>query len=314
MPCIDTDPDPNLHDECISIQDGPGAIWWMSPDINLNGFSDQAMSGGNNTVDITVHRKPDTCTFLEGTKNVIVEVWVSPPGLNLSPVGAKNIGTKLMPLSQLPANGSRSLSQVGQLINWTPTSTNPGDPDGPGHRCLISRCYPELDGPAQPDCFHVLGDSHVAQRNIQIVGVPAPRHGLKVPIHTGNNNREAAQPATLRVAADLKPSEKVLEILKPGLRHAKGFRRVSHEAPGHFSLHLPDFPDAKIRDCTGPDHHHTPSYEADVEFKAGQVTKFTFTADLSKSKAGDAHLFHLTHSRRSDKRVIGGLTVVAVVD
>src|SRR5262249_30309730 len=217
MPCVDTDPDPNLSDQCISINDGPGTQWWMSPDINLNGFTDIATIGSNSTVDVTVHRAAAACNLPAGTQNIIVEVWVSSPGLNLSPLGARNIDTKLIPVSQLPAGGPKSLSQVGQLINWTPASTDPMD--STGHACLIARCYPDGGGQPQPDCFHVVGDRHVAQRNINIVKVRKRELRVSARIRTGNSNREEAQSATLRVVADLRPDRRVLDILMPGLQH-----------------------------------------------------------------------------------------------
>jgi len=237
MACDDLIADPNLSDQCISIDDGPPAQWWMSPDINLNNFSDVAIGGQNNTVDVTVHRGPDNeaCSQLAVSSNIIVEVWVSPGGLNLSPVGAVNIGTKLIPKAQLPPNGTRSLSQAGAIVNWTPVSTNPSDPDGPGHRCLISRCYPETDGPPQADCFHVRGDAHVAQRNIEIVKVSRRQTRIITQIRTINPDAERPQFATFRVETDTTPDKRVLDVLAPGLNNTGVFKRVATDRPSGFS-------------------------------------------------------------------------------
>src|SRR5712692_10383755 len=137
MPCDDAAPDSGLQqDTCISVNDGPQPNWWLSPDIVLNGTlkdgtitglaPDQAFINADNKVDVNVNRAATaTCQLPEGTANIIIEVWVSPPGLNLSPFGAKQISSALtMPLSQLPANSHKALSQIGKQITWTPTSTN----------------------------------------------------------------------------------------------------------------------------------------------------------------------------------------------
>ena len=324
MACDDLQKDSNLTDSCIFINDGPAAQWWMSPDINLNGFSDVANTGQNNTVDVTVHRGPDNdqCTALAASNNIIVEVWVSPGGLNLSPLGAKNIGTKSIPKSQLAANGQRSLAQAGQIVTWTPTSTNPADADGPGHRCLISRVYPETDGPPEFDCFHVRGDSHVAQRNIEIRKVAKFRNEgrLFADILTVNPDRELPQRATVRVVQDLRPDRRVLDILRPGLQNTGVFKRITSARPSRMNLDFPDFPDARRRDYTRPGCWHTlfhgrgyvPRLEADVQLKPGQVTTFNFEADLSNGEIGDAFVFYVTHLR-PDNQEIGGLTVVGVI-
>jgi hypothetical protein len=323
MACDDLQKDSNLTDSCIFINDGPAAQWWMSPDINLNGFTDVAKTGQNNTVDVTVHRGPDNdkCTALTAASNIVVEVWVSAGGLNLSPLNAKSIGTKIIPKSQLPANGQRSLDQAGQIVNWT-TSTNPADPDGPGHRCLIARVYPEGDGPPEFDCFHVRGDTHVAQRNISIVTVSKFRSEgrMSAQILTVNPDRELPQRATVRVVTDPRPDRRVMEILRPGLLNTGVFRQVTSARPRRMNLDFPDFPDARRRDYTRPGclpslfwaRSFVPRLEADVQLQPGQVTTFNFEADLSNGEIGDAFVFYVTHLR-PDNQEIGGLTVVGVI-
>src|SRR5271166_604634 len=303
MPCDGTKPDPQITDTCISIHPGPGDNYWESPDINLNGFSDTANSnpqGADNTVDVQIHRAADPCP-IDPNALIVVDVFISMGGLNLSPVNALAIGTKLVPLNQLPPNSSMWLSQVrpSQLINWTLTQSNPYAVNGPGHRCLIARCYPEGQNP-QPDCFHVPGDQHLAQRNIQIALVSHRAPRLRVRIRTRNNREDQPEFATLRVTPDLKPSERALQILSPGLEKTQGFQRVSDVTPIDFGFELPHLQHEKGED------------DVRVKLEQGQAISFKFTADLSNSKRGDAHIFRLTHAR-PDRRVIGGLTLVAVV-
>jgi hypothetical protein len=57
-----------------------------------------------------------------------------------------------------------------------------------------------------------------------------------------------------------------------------------------------------------------PSFEADIKLPPNEVANFTFTADLPESsQPGDAHIFHVMHIN-DQQQVIGGLTIVAVVD
>ena len=143
---------------------------------------------------------------------------------------------------------------------------------------------------------------------------------------TINPDRAAPAPATLRVEADVDPAHGVIEVLTPALNATPGYRQIARQAPKGFSLQLPEFPNAVVRDRTkwgcfgllfwmlsllGINFNFKPSYEADVQLAPGQTATINFTADLSTSSPGDAHIFHLTHVR-SDGRVIGGLTVAAV--
>jgi len=323
MACDDLTKDPNLSDSCIFVNDGPSAQWWMSPDINLNGFTDVAFANQNNTIDVTVHRGPESaqCDKLTAASNIVVEVWVSLPGLNLSPATQANIiDTKIIPKAQLPANGTRTLSAAGQLVNWTP-GTDGTKPNGPGHRCLISRCYPEGDGPPDPDCFHVRGDSHVAQRNIEITTVsPRIKNRLIVEVMTVNPDRDHPTPATVRVVTDPQPAGRVMEILEPGLRNTGVFKRVTSTPPAKMDLQFPSLTGVKIRHNTRAGclpslfgrRGYASSVEADVVLNAGESTPFRFEADLSKGTRGDAFVFYLTHLR-ADRQEIGGLTVVGVL-
>jgi len=57
-----------------------------------------------------------------------------------------------------------------------------------------------------------------------------------------------------------------------------------------------------------------PTFEADIKLPPKEVANFTFTANLPEnSQLGDAHIFHVMHIN-DQKQVIGGLTIVAVVE
>jgi hypothetical protein len=205
-------------------------------------------------------------------------------------------------------------------------------------------CFHQAGAPA---------DAHYAQLNIAIEPLPpgAPRR-MAFRTFTINPSRDSVTPATLRAEADLDPDPRVMEVLSPALKATPGFKRLAEQAPRGFALQLPDFPNAVIRDHTHGGHEvpgvaalsllpalrqslprrllvlglpiwladccferrsaSPPTYEADVLLKPGQIPTINFEADLSGSNSGDAHIFHLTHVR-ADRRVIGGLTLVGVV-
>ena len=326
MPCDDTKPDSNLAaDTAVSIDDGASPNWWLSQDINLNGFTDMAAESVPNTIDVTVHRSQSPLPG--GTASIVVEVYVCKPGLNLGPgPNAKLIAQAIMRTETNPeiqAGQTKRLSDVGKIIKWTPNGGTT-DPDGPGHRCLIARCYPDSLSP-EPDCFHVVGDQHAAQRNITIAAASFREPFSVLQFWTGNNNQEASQKATVRVVADLNPSRRVIEALTPALQAVRGFKRIGNIAPTSFSVQFEDFPEPTTRDNSKPLFgrpfgqlwqlifgRRSPIYEADIELAPGQQTNFEFRPDLRGGRQGDATIFHLTHINPNG-RVTGGLTCAIVL-
>ncbi|WP_373652563.1 MULTISPECIES: hypothetical protein [unclassified Schlesneria] len=326
MPCDDTKPDSNLAaDTAITVNDGASPNWWLSPDIDLNGFTDTAAGSVQNTIDVTVHRSQSPLP--DGTAAIVVEVYVCNPGLNLGPgPNAKLIAQTIMRTETNPeiqAGQTRRLSDVGKIIKWTPNGSAT-DPDGPGHRCLIARCYPDSLSP-EPDCFHVVGDRHAAQRNVTIAAAAFNEPFSILRFWTGNNNQEDSQKATVRVVADLNPSRKVIEALMPALRAVEGFRRIGRTPPAKFSVRFDDFEVPTTRDNSklvdhGPFEQvwqlmfgqRSPTYEADIELAPGQQTYFELQSDLTGGRPGDATIFHLTHINPNG-RVTGGLTCAIVL-
>jgi hypothetical protein len=331
--CDNTTPDSGLIDTAISIAHGALPQWWLSPAITLNGISAGAtaqMAPAVNVVNVTFHRA--NSALPAGTSGVLVAVYVCVPGLAMNPADASKVkqlgSTAFIPLAQAMAGADTSLSGVAQTIDWT-ASTLATQPDGPGHKCLVAVAYPDSQAP-DPVCFHQAGgpgaaDQHYAQLNIAIE--PVPMHAerpWKFGTFTINPDRAQAAPAMLRVEADINPHPGVLKILLPALRATPGYKRVAVRPPRSFALQLPDFPNAVTRDRTQPGlsarilgllrikSGANPGHEVDVKLLAGQIATINFTADFSSSTPGDAHIFHLTHTR-SDGRVIGGLTLATVV-
>ena len=112
--------DPGLAaDTCIFMEavsdDGgahnSGAVWWLSPDIQLTGptsGADKADPGAANTVDVTLHNhgggNSGSCTLPPGTESVTIELWMGNPSLAMAPnlpastVHIDSIGTPIFGL------------------------------------------------------------------------------------------------------------------------------------------------------------------------------------------------------------------------
>jgi hypothetical protein len=303
-----------------------GGVWWLSPDIALTGPTsgpDKADPGADNSIQLTFHRKPaaNNCSLPAGTESITAEVWVGNPALAMTPdnpASTKMVGGIGSPI---PSDGA---TVTPQPIIWHPlTGLDPSDPQSPGHKCLIARCYADPLTPSTTD-FFVPDDPHVAQHNICIVpcGGPGAANrpgpcGFK--ISTVNRDRQLPQKVTLQAVVDLNPTKFVRDVVMRRLERTHGFRRLATSAPRRFTFELPDFPNAQIVDdlhsgCLallfGGKGQHI--LDANIELAAGQLTTFTFNADLSRARLGDAHIFHLRQIG-SDKRDQGGLTLVMVV-
>jgi hypothetical protein len=147
---------------------GPGspAPWWLSPDVDIPVHSGEAVQGAND-VQIRVHTHEEPII----TEKIVAEVYVGQPGFVLSPnTGTKRIDPTTLLFRPPGVAGSEPVADVtGGILTfpWTPSAT-PADVDGPGHRCLIVRAFPQsVTPPTTP--FDVPNEGHEAQHNIEIL-------------------------------------------------------------------------------------------------------------------------------------------------
>jgi hypothetical protein len=322
--------DPGLAaDTCIFMESVSGdggvhnssGVWWMSPDIMLNGpisGADKADPGQINPVEITFHRKDVTsqCSF-PGDEALSVELWVGNPSIAMTPNNPASTSLVMKVGSAVPLPGTTRT----QVINWTPTAGLPDtSPEGPGHKCLIARCYPDSLFPS-PTNFFAPDDQHVAQRNICVVPCGGPGAakrpgacGFKVT--TANLKKEESERVTLRALVDLHPHPFVRKTVLRSLKNLPGFKKLATRPPREFWFELREFPGVEINDLTKPGclaiwFSGKRRYEASIMLNAGQVIDFNFVADLQGSEFGDAYIFHLTQSG-ADNKPQGGLTLVMV--
>lgn len=322
--------DPGLSaDTCIFMESTSGDggvhnanVWWLSPDIVLTGpvsGADKADPGQINSVDITIRRKTaeSNCSF-PGDEQLLAELWVGNPAIAMTP--NNNASTKLILKigSPLPIPGTTATHH----FDWTlPSGVPASDPQSPGHKCLIARCYPDSLTASQSN-FFAPEDQHVVQRNICVVPCGGPGAARRpgpcgFDVLTANVNAKEAEQVTIAATLDLRPNQLVRRTVLQHLEKQPGFRKLATRAPRGFRFELRDFPDAKISD------HSTPQgclglllggqrrFEASLRLDANQVANLHFVADLHNAEFGDAFVFHLTQTGPANQRQ-GGLTLVMV--
>lgn len=317
--------DPGLAaDTCIFLEAIPGDggahnvtdTWWLSPAITLSGTS-----GQNNSATVRLHRKAagSGCTT-PFSESVTVELWAAGPSLAMIPddhASARNIQNIGTPF---PPEGATTTQTM--VLN-PPLGLDPLDPHNPRDVCLVARCYPDSLTPSAQN-FFAPSDPHVAQRNLClvrstggiIVSPPVPRGTQSSPVITANPDSANAQNVTLRAVVDLNPNRFVQKVVSARLQTAHGFIKMGTAPPRSFKFVLPDFPNALVSDHSqsglpGTILSPPPSYVAKIRLSAGQLTKFSFTANLSGAQRGDAYIFHLRQIG-SDNRDQGGLTLLMV--
>lgn len=280
-------------------------VWWLSPDIILNGGTDLANQTGPNSVDVRVHVQ--ACESLTH-ELAYVDVYVGDPSLVMTPTGnttkiTNAVGRPVVGIPP-PLIGSTLVS-----FNWNNGGTTV---EAPGHKCLIAQVYPDYESPSTTT-FDIPVEQHVAQRNITILA-----NKPSVDVNTINPNRKAREMVTVRAIADTSPAKHVLQAARNALRGVKDFKRLRTTGVPRFRMELKGFPRARVRNNTGKrsaagnyGRLKVPNCEARFEMKPGQRTKFKFLVDLEEIRYGDAFIFHIMHIN-AKRRVIGGLTVIAV--
>ena len=291
------------------------SAWWLSPDIQLTGPTsgpDKADPGAANTVDVTLHNRAGNCRLPPGTESITLELWMGNPSLAMAP----NIAASTVHIDSIGMTIFGLGATATHQFTWTPPTGVPAsDPQAPGHKCLIARCYADPLTPSASS-FFAPDDPHVAQHNICIVPCGGPGavrrpHTCGIDVTTINPDVKKGQTVKWRAVLDLEPKKFVHDVVLERLRKTKGFDRLAKKAPRGFTLRLADGTKAKLTDRTKPSGTRVPRFEADVRLRAAQVVRFAFIADLSDAALGEAYIFHLTQVG-ANRRPQGGLTVVVL--
>ncbi|WP_456845377.1 hypothetical protein [Cellulomonas sp. P5_C6] len=137
----------------------PAALpFWVSPDIWIvkpgGAVGGEAVPLQQNQVKVTVTNGGGIPAV-----DAYVEAFVADPSTVITPATAFLIGGAFVTV-----NG---YSTTDVLLPWTPQATDSG------HRCIVARVALTLplDTYVNPSIFDVVGDRHVAQRNIQVLEV-----------------------------------------------------------------------------------------------------------------------------------------------
>lgn len=137
----------------------PAALpFWVSPDIWIvkpgGAVGGEAVPLQQNHVKVTVTNGGGIPAV-----DAYVEAFVADPSTVISPATAFLVGGGF-----LTVNG---YSTADILLPWTPQASDSG------HRCIVARVALTipLDTYLNPAIFDVVGDRHVAQRNIQVLEV-----------------------------------------------------------------------------------------------------------------------------------------------
>ena len=160
--------DVTVYVEDIAGDQGGGlpGPWWLSPDVDIPAHSGLALQGAND-VQIRVHARDEP--FIAA--KIVAEVYACEPSLAMSPtVGSKRIDPGNLLFRPSNVAGTEPVANIagGTLtFSWTPSSAS-SQPDGPGHRCLVLRAFPEgVTPPSSP--FDVPNEQHEAQHNLEII-------------------------------------------------------------------------------------------------------------------------------------------------
>ena len=315
-----------MNDSSIPPHSGTGQ-WWLSPDVIMSGADPStATPGVGGAVTSLVTVRNNNCTLDPGD-TVRFDLFVCTPSLNIAP----------FPPDAFVATTDAVVAAFGSptSVPWTVTGSS-SDPAGPGHKCLIARCYPFL-GPggkgSTPDPANLSPylpqDPHYAQHNLTVVAVSSG--GMhKIPIKTGNQ-RLQSQLVLVHAVADIQPSRTTLAAITPSLRATSGFKQIATQPLRNVSINLESL---AVKPGGGLFHQiqasihpmlasslatvenrfvtaHPTGVLQKVQIGPKAFTTFDLTVDLSGAKAGDAHIYHLTQTT-AQGQPDGGLTVVVV--
>jgi hypothetical protein len=188
---------PYGNDVTVFVEDRAGdlgapntpAPWWLSPDVDIPAHPGLAVQGPND-VRIRVHAHEEPML----ADKIVAEVYVGDPGLVLSPTtGTIRIDPGNLLFRTAGTPGTEPVADVAGAttsFSWTPSAS--AGLNGPGHRCLLLRAFPEnVTPPGTP--FDVPNEQHEAQRNIEILTTTtAPgrrREGAGTPEDPRRRNR-----------------------------------------------------------------------------------------------------------------------------
>jgi hypothetical protein len=156
-----------VEDKAGDVGVSPSPVpWWLSPDIDIPAHSGTAYQGPNQVqVRVHCHEEP----VLDD--KIVGEAYAGNPSLVMAPgSNAVRIDPGTLLWRTVATSGTEPIAnETGATLtfSWTP-SADPSAPDGPGHRCLILRAFPQSLTPPT-GAFDVANEQHEAQHNIEVL-------------------------------------------------------------------------------------------------------------------------------------------------
>jgi hypothetical protein len=302
--------------------------WWLSPDVDIPAHSGTAFQGPND-VQIRVHTHEEP--FLD--EKIVAEVYACTPSLGMSPsVSSARIDPGNLVFRPPGVSGTEPVADGagGTLtFSWTPGSAAT-QPNGPGHRCLVVRAFPQsVTPPTTP--FDIPNEQHEAQHNIEILATTKAmgsmnRGGAGIP---GNERRRDKETGLwwerlVTVAPGARGKRFVAWAFdpEPGEYIDRGVRRTLREAKIRFSADPPEVAQLEVVGAraarTKSPPVRSPLFLGDrllagASFVLGprKPAEVVLRFDHSNLKPGTAAVMHVA---QVDSRGIpeGGMTVIAV--
>jgi hypothetical protein len=287
-----------------SIPLASGLPFWASPDIAIirpgGIWGTEAYAGEADQIEVIV----SNAGGIDAT-DAYVDVFVADPSTAFTPLTAQPIGGGFL---SIPNHNTATIT-----IPWTPTSADEG------HRCLLARvclsfppdCY------ANPAIFDVVGDRHVAQRNINVVKIekdlltfgffvvnPLPQEAAEFFLEVAEVHREENAEA-IRGTLNC-PYAQFSEAPLAGVGLALG---EEVPPPG-----MRDERGRRITLCTGPLREPEPLTEhahLHLEMRPDQRRYATITVGRNPDiRPGDLNVVQVRQVDTSTKSTVGGLWLV----
>jgi len=183
----------------------PGLDFWVSPDIIVvkpgGAMGDEAVADEENQIQVIV----TNAGGLQAT-DAWVEAYFADPSTVMTPATTTLVGGGFV---TVPPYNTATAS-----FPWTPPSSQAG------HRCLFARVSLAIpfDSYVNPAIFDVVGDRHVAQRNIHVVSMANAKR-MSFAFVVVNPSEKAAQ---VLVRAEEIRAPEALKLLAAAMRSEAG--------------------------------------------------------------------------------------------
>jgi hypothetical protein len=286
----------------------PGLDFWVSPDIIVikpgGAMGDEAVADQENQLQVIVTNAGGL-----GATDAYVEAFYANPSTVMTPATATPVGAGFV---SIPGYNTATIS-----FPWTPPSSEAG------HRCLFARVSLAIpfDSYANPTVFDVVGDRHVAQRNVHVLSMgKAKRISFAFVVLNASQKREQ-----VLIRAEEVRAPAALQQLR-GAMHCEaaafaahglgtigltwGRERVLHGDERHIALHASLLPARAAGGVVAAKGRASTADNAALTLEPGEARQAVLHVSRGPDAAeGDLNAVRITQTDANGV-VRGGLTVV----